>query len=147
MTEPSPRFFLYLHCDDVASMREFYSRLVGLDEIFFEGGPEVLGYHIGDMQFTILPMSGTPEAAQDWHRQPGWAGGTATRPSWSIQLESLEAFRAAVRRIQETGSSTYHERTQWQGYWSFPVKDPMGNTAELTCEPVDEPASKVWPPA
>lgn len=70
-----PRFFLYVYCDDLAPMREFYSHLVGLEEVFYKAGLDGgLGYYVGDVQFTILPASGTSKA-ENWHRQPGWEGG------------------------------------------------------------------------
>lgn len=139
------RFFVYIYCNDLAEMRAFYSGLLGLQEIFCQKGPEGgLGYHIGDVQFTIFPASEEQAVDPSWHWQPGWSGGVNRSTSWSIQLGAIQDFRSAVQRLTQAGVSTFYEQPHWQGYWSFPVKDPVGNTVELTCSPVDEPTSKAW---
>jgi catechol 2,3-dioxygenase-like lactoylglutathione lyase family enzyme len=137
--------FLYLPCRDLATMRRFYSDLVGLPEVFHAPGTEGgLAYLCDRLQLTFLPAPDAVPNVSGWHRQPGWAGGAVTGASWSIVADDEAAFRAAVGRLTEAGVARHAERPRWQGYWSFPVQDPMGNTVEITY-PVDgEPGSTAW---
>lgn len=137
--------FLYVFADDLDAMRTFYSDLIGLDEFFHAAGADGgLGYRCDRLQFTILPDPDAVRADAAWHRQPGWEGGTLLTPSWSIESESREAFAAAVDRLRAAGVPLLHDQPRWVGYWSFPVRDPMGNTVELTLPAPDGPADRTW---
>lgn len=126
--KPSLRF-LYVFCNDLASMRRFYSDLIGLEEIYHDSVS--LAYKCDELQFTIFQTEQRLHASNQWGMQPGWDGGTQPGISWSIQCS--ETFSAAVDRLREAGVSSYYPVPQWFGYWSFPVKDPAGNTVEITC--------------
>jgi catechol 2,3-dioxygenase-like lactoylglutathione lyase family enzyme len=144
MTNASLRF-LYIFCNDVAGMRHFYSYILGLEEVFYAPGKEGgLAYNCDGLQFTIFPAPNPSPVSTEWHIQPGWQGGVLPAPSWSIVSQSSEAFTAALVRIAEAGIPTYFESPQWLGYWSFPVKDPMGNTVELNLPMDEEPQEKTW---
>ncbi|MGM0557253.1 MAG: VOC family protein [Myxococcota bacterium] len=143
--ESQHRFFFYIYCKDLVEMRAFYSQLLCLEEVFFaEGAEGGLGYHIGHAQLTIFEASQERVPDSSWHRQPGWRGGVKTSPSWSIQFTTSREFRSAVQRLVRADVPRFYQQPRWQGYWSFPVKDPMGNTVELTCSPADAPAKTVW---
>ncbi len=71
-------------------------------------------------------------AVAGWSRQLGWNGGTGSAPSWGVELDA-DGFRAAVDRVLDSRAGTWFDAPQWVGYWSFPVRDPMGNTVELSC--------------
>ncbi len=145
MPTTASRFFLYTHCNDLAGMRDFYSRLLGLEELFFaEGADGGLAYRLGGVQFTVLPAPEELPADAGWDRQPGWNGGTGAGTSWSIEVGDLEPFRDLVERLVAAEVPRFDECPQWRGYWSLPVKDPMGNTVEVTYAPADEPADKRW---
>ncbi len=134
-------FFLYTRSNDVASSRRFYSDLVGLDQIWDEEGD--VAYIVGGaVQFSITD---DPTATTDteWAFQPGWVFGLDIEPkprhsraSWSIPLPP-EKFRNAVTRLQEAETISLRAEPFWVGYWSYVVKDPMGQTVELT-DPVSE---------
>lgn len=122
--------FLYLHCSDLPAARHFYSNLVGLTEIYFSAEEESVGYQVGSLQLTI----GRHEQAREltgWASQLGWSGGTSANPSWGFHLEA-EEFRRAVARLTEDGVDARNQEPDWVGCWSFPVRDPMGNTVEVT---------------
>lgn len=139
------QFFIYIYCNDLDAMRRFYSKLVGLDELYYSNeGDGALGYRHGSVQFTILPSSEENSVEPKWHRQPGWSGGSVEAPSWSFQMATMEAFRGGVERLQNADIPTFDAEPKWRGYWSFPVKDLMGNTVELTFAPADEPDEKDW---
>lgn len=139
---PAERFFVYIYCNDLAAMRDFYSRLLELREIFSSDGERGgLGYGVGNVQFTIFEAAEELPVERAWHRQPGWSGGVRATPSWSIQIENLEKFRAIVDGLIRANVPRFSDKPTWQGYWSFPVKDPMGNTVELTHAPEGKPGN------
>ncbi len=141
MSGPGVRF-LYIPASDLAAMREFYSGLLGLDEIFFSE-EEGLAYDCEGFQFTILPAAEAVVRPEGWATQPGWVGATTAMISWSIEL-SESAFRRAIRALRSAGVESLHDVPQWVGYWSFPVKDPMNNTVELSW-PQESPEATAWP--
>ncbi len=127
--------FLYLHCSDVSQARDFYTALLGLEEIYFSEEERSVGYRVGSLQVTVSEHA---EARQldEWSRQLGWKGGTSPNPSWGFQLEA-QLFRDAVERLRSHHIKTFHDEPRWVGYWSFPVNDPMGNTVEVTSTDAD----------
>jgi catechol 2,3-dioxygenase-like lactoylglutathione lyase family enzyme len=136
--------FLYLPCRDLEAMRRFYTDLVGLTETYHAPGPEGgLAYACDRLQLTFFAAPDAAPNAAGWHRQPGWAGGTVAGASWSIVADDEAAFRAAAARLTEAGVPRHAEHPRWVGYWSFPVRDPMGNTVELTLPVRGEAPSNV----
>jgi catechol 2,3-dioxygenase-like lactoylglutathione lyase family enzyme len=137
--------FLYIFCNDVDAMRRFYSNVVGLKEVYYAPGDHGgLAYNCNGLQFTIFPTQSALPTPSKWHKQPGWQGGTLPAASWSVESASKDAFAATVIRLAEAQVPTFFDSPQWVGYWSFPVKDPMGNTVELTLPMDSEPQEKVW---
>jgi catechol 2,3-dioxygenase-like lactoylglutathione lyase family enzyme len=137
--------FLYIYCNDMEAMRRFYSDLLQLTEIYYDPGPHGgLAYNCDELQFTIFPAQIALPVPTEWHRQPGWQGGTLPGKSWSVVSESRDAFAATVTRLLEAQVPAFFDKPRWLGYWSFPVKDPMGNTVELTLPTDSEPLEKVW---
>lgn len=122
--------FLYLYCNDLAPMRRFYSDLLKLDEIYFDAGNAV-AYKCDMLQFSITQVDQELPVIDGWAIQPGWSGGTQPIISWSIECDE-DAFRSIVVRLKDEGVPSFYLRPQWAGYWSYPVRDPMGNTVELT---------------
>ena len=133
---PNHAFFLYTRSNDVAASRRFYSDLVGLDQIWDE--EDDIAYLIGDaVQFSI-GYDPDSTAEKGWTFQPGWVFGLGIDPiprhasaSWSIPL-SPRSFVSAVARLQDAGVAALRPEPFWVGYWSYVVKDPMGQTVELT---------------
>lgn len=124
------RSFLYLHCDDLGRARGFYTDVIGLTETFFSDEIASVGYQVGGLQVTVAHHP-TARRAEGWASQLGWEGGTAGMPSWGFELPPKE-FCRAVERALSRGVSTLHSEPEWVGYWSFPLRDPMGNTVELS---------------
>ena len=139
MTQPAPRWrddgkvktFVYVPCNDFSAMRRFYGTLLALDEIFVSIGDEVAGFRIGSSQFTIQGDATATPASDSWAKQLGWQGGTAARPSWGVELP-ITSFGATVHRMLDGGVRYLLEAPRWVGYWSFPVRDPMNNTVEVS---------------
>ena len=137
--------FLYTFCNDIEVMRHFYSEIFQLEEIFYAPGHDGgLAYKCDELQFTLLPSKESLPIPVDWHCQPGWQGGTLSGTSWSVVSDSLADFSATFIRLLKVQVPAFYSKPRWLGYWSFPVKDPMGNTVELTFPPENEPQVKVW---
>lgn len=132
----SSSFFLYTGSNNIAASRQFYSDLIGLEQIWDEA--DHIAYRIGGgIQFSISYDS-TATISDEWTFQPGWAFGLSVEPrprsaraSWSIPL-STKAFTSTVARLQDAGMEALQSEPFWVGYWSYVVKDPMGQTVELT---------------
>lgn len=108
--------------------------MLGLSEIYYAAEEQAVGYRVGSTQITI---SQHPAArpADGWSTQLGWEGGTTAETSWGFHLEP-EPFRDAVGRLRDCGAAVWQADPAWVGYWSFPVRDPMGNTVEISASDV-----------
>ncbi len=122
--------FLYLHTSNFEAARDFYSATLGLDEIHRSEAEQVVGYRIGTLQLTIAAHADAP-APTEWSHQLGWTGGVGSAPSWGFQVER-DQFRPTVERLRQTSAVAWTNEPTWVGYWSFPVRDPMSNTVEVT---------------
>lgn len=131
--------FLYLHCADLESARRFYSNVLGLKETYFSAEEGTVGYVAGALQISIATHAAAVEAS-GWAEQLGWEGGATAAPSWGFELAPDE-FRRAVRSAREAGTEPHFDAPRWLGYWSFPVRDPMGNTVEIS-----SPSQGAWLP-
>lgn len=123
--------FLYLYCNDLAVVRHFYTDLLQLEETFFAAG-EALAYNCDHLQFTVFQTDQMLPIIKAWATQPGWEGGTQPSVSWSVEYGE-EAFKLALTRLKKEAVASFHNNPKWVGYWSYPVRDPMGHTVELTC--------------
>lgn len=130
--KPSLRF-LYLHCTDLNKMREFYTDLILLPEIYYAytSDEKVVAYKCDALQLSIHESQANFAPIHDWSIQPGWTGGENYRISWSIECQK-EDYYLIVSNVKNSGVCCFYTDPKWKGYWSFPVKDPMGNTVELT---------------
>ncbi len=133
--------FLYVPARDLTSMQRFYSEFLGLEEIYTSD--DQVAYACNGFQFSIYSAPDAAPAPDEWATQPGWEGETVPLVSWSVELDEA-AFVNAVHAIRLSTSRTLYDKPQWVGYWSFPVKDPMGNTVEITWPPTKPPRSAGW---
>jgi catechol 2,3-dioxygenase-like lactoylglutathione lyase family enzyme len=142
--------FVYQHCNDLPAMRRFYTELVGMNETSFkdEGDWHWLVYKCDGFEFMIFPASEPLPVTDAWSAQPGYDGGTLDGMSWSVEVPEPD-FAATVDRLRAAGVPRLWEWPTWQqdSYWSFPVRDPQGNTVEVCCTVAQRPASTTWEPA
>lgn len=141
---PAPRaFFLHLLARDVEAMRHFYGELLGLPASY-HAPDEAVGFRWRGVQLAIFAASEAP-IVDGWQRQPGWSGGEGLAPSWSIELDEA-GFRSAVDRLRAADVEAFGDAPAWRGYWSYPVRDPMGHTVEITYTPDPPPGvpSPTW---
>ena len=144
MSTPPGVKFIYLFCADLQKMRYFYTELLGLQEIYYDDDLNgTVAYDCDGLQFTISVDPGAQSSTQGWARQPGWEGGREPSLSWSICLTEND-YGEVIQKLQAAKVVAFHPQPQWQGYWSFPVKDPMGNTVEVVLAPQEEPENILW---
>ncbi|MCC7478087.1 VOC family protein [bacterium] len=149
MSRPAPRVnirFIYQSCNDIAAMRRFYTDALGMQEAHYKEGPEGwLVYQCEGFQFMLFPSS-YPMLLQDgFAQQPGWEGGILESISWSVAIPEAD-YAETIARVRESGAEAVFETPQWQqdSYWSYPVRDPMGNTVEVYCNVAVRPTSTTW---
>ncbi len=138
--------FIYQSCNDVGAMRHFYGDLLGMKEVSFREGPEGwLVYQCEGFQFMIFPAGYELPVPEGWGMQPGWKGGDREYLSWSIVVPEAD-FAATVKGLLDDGVESFHDTPQWRqdSYWSFPVRDPMGNTVEVHTIPAVRPEKLEW---
>jgi len=129
MTEAVGVKFIYLYCNDLSAMRNFYSEMENAG----------VAYDCDGLQFTIFFDRNFNKHSTGWSNQPGWVGGNQPTMSWSVVFEQQE-FRKAVTNVLSAGIETFFIEPEWLNYWSFPVRDPMGNTVELVFSPENKTA-------
>ncbi len=140
---------LYTFCNDVQTMRHFYTNLIGLDEGTYNEYDSFswIVYNSNGLCLHILGPADSPlPVPDDWSWQPGIGGpGTREATSWSIDVPE-ESFREVVRRIAEAEVRSHPSFPEWRQdcYWGLTVMDPMGTTVELMMEPATPPESTTW---
>ncbi|GEN49416.1 VOC family protein [Alkalibacterium pelagium] len=126
--------FTYIYTDNIKEMKKFYTSLLGLDLIWDE--TDSIAFKIGSHQFSIIYHESFEIPSAHFAMQPGWEGGTYPRTSWSLDYDSTN-FIKVIRQLSANGVRSYYAAPQWNGYWSYPVLDPMNNTIEVTCTDAD----------
>ena len=121
-------------CNEIDTMRCFYSDLLGLEETFYRNDAEHgwLTYQAGTQ---IVFMRGTNpiETTSGWAKQPGFRGGNVELDSWLLTFTKAD-FEVLKQRLansdieQLTGEGIDSSR-------QIIVHDPMGITVELSIEP------------
>jgi catechol 2,3-dioxygenase-like lactoylglutathione lyase family enzyme len=142
----SSTFFLYSGSNNIPASREFYSELVGLEQVWDE--VDHIAYRlVGGVQFSVR-YDADVTISREWSFQPGWALGLGVQPvprsaraSWSFAL-SPASFRSSVARLQHAEVDALRPDPFWVGYWSYVVKDPMGHTVELADPITTGPSTK-----
>jgi hypothetical protein len=139
--------FVYNYCSSIDAMRFFYTELIGLNETSYQNDPDWkwLVYKCGGFEFMFFEAPGL-SAASEFSEQPGWDGGTLPRVSWSIEVPEADFADAVARLSAAEGVRCFADKPVWaqDSYWSFPVLDPMGNTAEIYSMVKERPASTEW---
>ena len=131
--KPMIKFF-YIFANDVETMRNFYSDILGLEEVSYmnDSGFGWINYNMGDFEFMVFRTDKPIPVISEWQAQPGYEGGTGYLPSWSIVIDN-SCFEAVVKKCKDAGLKIFQEKPEWRQdcYWGFTVADPMGNTVEI----------------
>lgn len=128
---------IFRWCNDVASMRRFYTDCLGLEETYFRDDVDHgwLAYQIGQVQLVFI-RAATPQAiATEFARNPGYQGGSLTTESWVLKLDP-PSFAAIVKRLQASSYTLYAPEPEKPrpGALQFLALDPMGFTIEVYTE-------------
>lgn len=136
--------FIYIFCNDLQAMRYFYTNILGLNEIYYSDPPDgTVAYDCDGLQFTIINNPKAQQAPKDWAWQPGWKEGNGAITGWSICLTENN-YSSVIQKLHTNEVESYYQNPKWLNYWSYPVKDPMGNTVEVVLTPDQEPEKTVW---
>ncbi|MCY3412500.1 MAG: VOC family protein [Candidatus Heimdallarchaeota archaeon] len=123
---------IFLPCQDVTAMREFYSNCIGFTEESFADEEQFgyLTYKLGD-QFLVIFRDVQSKMIDGWSTVPT-AKGDHSFTSWTIRTENQEEFDRVVANLQKHGYQAKQIEPQLKGtYYSYTVKDPMGNTLDV----------------
>jgi hypothetical protein len=136
----SPVFFNL--CDDVNSIRYFYSDIIGLKEnaykrnsyVDFKSKGKTMMFYQADKIFKKLKTF-----------KDNYKNDRTDSISWTIEVEE-EVFATTVQRLLDANIVILNDEPEWKtdGYWSFTVLDPAGNRVEIFMEPKKAPVSTVW---
>lgn len=131
--KPAIKFF-YIFANDVITMRNFYTDILGLNEVSFYNDEKFgwVNYNMDAFEFMIFRIDKPIPTLTEWQGQPGYEGGTGYLPSWSVFIDH-SCFEAVVQKCMTAGLKLFQEKPEWRqdSYWGFTVADPMGNTVEL----------------
>ena len=129
--------YIFNFCNDIEEIREFYSDLVGLEEVSFKDDDEWgwVVYQSEGFQFMWFRSDEELPVIDGWANQPGYEGGEYALISWSIEVPKAD-FEAIVERLKASGAKLLSMEPEWRqdSYWGFTVMDPMGNTVEIFYE-------------
>lgn len=122
-------------CNDVRTMRGFYTELLGMNETFFDENRGWLTYESAGLQVVFISGSEKLPVTTEFAKNPAYEGGTIEAQSWVMQV-SPDDFDEVVRRLKDADVRAYAEEPSVHGGWRhFYVLDPMGRTIELSCPP------------
>lgn len=139
-------FFLYTRSNDLPASRRFYREFIGLEQIWDEA--DSIAFAVDDVVQLAIDLDAEAVPLSAWSFQPGWVHGLEVEPapsyamaSWSIAL-APDSFAGAVARLQDAGIEALRSEPFWVGYWSYVVRDPMGQTVELS-DPVSAAPGRI----
>ena len=140
--------FLFVMCNDILTMRHFYTDLLGMKETSFTNDEHWgwLNYKSEGLEFMFFRAKEKMPVQHYWTWQPGYDGGTVNAISWAIHIPEAD-FESTVDRLKRSGIKSFSKKPEWRqdNYWGFSVMDPMGNTVEVYTIPKARPELPEWP--
>jgi catechol 2,3-dioxygenase-like lactoylglutathione lyase family enzyme len=141
--------FLYCMCNDVKTVKAFYSEVLGMKEMSFRDD-ENFGWVVYDtegLQLMFFRWDSALPVETRWAWQPGdFREDGAPLMSFSVEYPE-EDLRAVVKRVRDAAGVAATPAPTWRqnSYWGWTVRDPMGNTLELYSSVQDQPKEGVTP--
>ena len=125
---------LFRWCNDVNTMRVFYTDLLDLTETYFQDNEQHgwLTYDANGVQLVF--MRGTeklPITVSGWAKQPSYKGGTEETSSWLLTTKNQAEFQEIVQRLQEANVPLNTEIDSSRQCFAL---DPMDWTIEIGIE-------------
>lgn len=129
---------LFLWCNDIEKMRQFYTDILGLKEESYQPnasnyGHQWLSYELSNGQKLVFnSRSKTLPQTKDWSYQPSSMIDTGIEKfSWTLEMPTKH-FRQVVKRLKQNEYTTFQvEPEERSGYTALTILDPMGNTIDL----------------
>lgn len=128
---------IFRWCNDVATMRHFYTECLGLEETYFRSDAEHgwLTYQLGEVQLVFIRTGEPLPVAAQFARNPGYPGGELQTESWVLKVER-PSFNIIVHRLQNSGYALFtpEPSAPRPGALQLLALDPMGFTVEIYTE-------------
>lgn len=124
---------LFRWCNDINSMRTFYTELLGLTETFYRDDEQHgwLTYDAGGVQLVFMRATEDLSVSMTWAKQPGYHTGTDEVSSWLLTTKDRKEFGAIVNRLQQADIPM---KDGIDASRQCVVHDPMGWTIEIGLE-------------
>lgn len=140
--------FIFNYCTDILVTRDFYSNVLGLEEIQFNNDKESpwkwVVYKSGDLQLMFFQ---TPDKLEEFHilppgfsNLPGDGIGDNLATAFSMTGYDLKTFKETINLALKKKCETQASVPSWRqdSYWGFTLNDPMGRTVEIVWEPKED---------
>ena len=128
---------LFMWCNDINAIRQFYTEILGLIEGWYdpkpELGPPYVVYKLANNQsLHFLKKNETDITDENWSYQSSSAiPNGIEKTSWTLNVSKSTADEI-LKRIQQRGAKSYQETIESRsGYSAITLLDPMGNTIDL----------------
>lgn len=139
--------FIYIQCNDVKAVREFYGNLLGLKVGAFADHEKYgwVTFQSEGLEFMFFRGDSALPVQEEFSFIPGDGGGPRAMAAWSVEVPE-EEFGAVYRRLRDAGVKAQTATPTWRqdSYWGYTVLDPMGNTVEVYCTVRARPQSTEW---
>lgn len=123
-----------LYAEDLVTAREFYARVMGLEEVGFEPGRHVF-FRCGAGMLLIF----NPESTKQSDVRVGDAliprhGATgAGHLAFAVEATALSAWQERLKASEVEIESTIHWKSDAPEVRSLYFRDPAGNSIEIAC--------------
>lgn len=128
---------IFRWCNDVATMRQFYTECLGLTETYFrdDAAHGWLTYQVGEVQLVFTRSDESLPVASQFAQNPGYVGGNLRVESWVLKLER-PSFDTIAQRLQNSPYPLFSAEptTPRPGALQLLALDPMGFTVEIYTE-------------
>ena len=125
---------IFRWCNDVETMREFYTNCLNLTETFYENNEQHgwLTYQLSELLLAFTRSDQPLPEPTSFAMNPAYKGGQTFESSWVIEV-AYENFNGIVEKIQKSSAPIYEQGvfSNRPGHLQIIVRDPMGMTIEI----------------
>lgn len=124
---------LFRWCNDVESLRHFYSEVLQLEETFYRNDEKYgwLTYQVDSVQLVFMRASQPIATVSDWAKQPGYGGGSLEVDSLLLVVKDAAALETYVGRLK---AANIPLNDNVDASRQCVVRDPMGWTVEIALD-------------
>ena len=124
-------------CNDVVTMRHFYTDCLGLTETYFlnDEAHGWLTYQVGEVQLVFTRAAEALPVATQFAQNPGYQGGDIQAESWVLKLER-PSFDTIAQQLQNSQYPLFtpEPTSPRPGALQLLALDQMGFTVEIYTE-------------